>query len=478
MGIRLGAVRDAGILLAVVAGLCWFGIITRPIGLLAVIWPANAVLLGLLVRSPRLSAPLPLIGAVAGYMIADLTTGGEFWRTMLLTLGNIAGVGFGVLVYQTLPPIHRSLRAPTSALSLMLAVMAAGAGSGLVGLVAAPVLLGREAIWGFGYWFATEVVNYLVVLPVVLAAPNLKEIRARLASLVAARMRHDDLYPLLGLAISIGVAHSIGGPGSIAFPVPALIWCALRYSLFPTSMLVAFTITWQMYSTTWLLDGGVGDDAVSTAISIRLGLALLALSNFAVATVNASRQELIIALRRAVSLDHLTGAQSRAEFISQGERTVATWPRAALVMADLDHFKRINDEYGHAAGDTALKHFVSTVLEELRPGDSVGRLGGEEFALLLPGADRAGAVRVAERIRLAVESLVVEIDDGRAFSFTVSQGIAASSSRPQQLHELLQLADRQLYLAKSAGRNRVSATQEDSPRMYTPSLEGRWHRVG
>ncbi len=477
MQFRFGTARDAMVLLVIVAGLSCFGIFTRPIGLLAVIWPANAVLLGLMVRQPRFNSVLCWAGAAAGYLLADLTTGGELWKTLLLTLGNMAGVAFGLIVFQALPETHRRLLAPVSALSLLLAVMAAGAGAGLVGLIAAPVLLQREAAWGFGYWFATELVNYIVVLPVVLSAPGLSDLRNQLRRLIDGGLRRTDLFPLLALALSIAVADVVGGPGSIAFPAPALLWCALRYNMFWSTILLAMTVNWQMYSAVWILDIGSGDDVISTTISVRLGLALLALSKLTVSTVNASLQDLIVAQRRAISLDHLTGAASRAAFLAQAGKQTAEWSRGALIMADIDHFKRINDAHGHALGDQALILFVQTVREQLRPGDCLGRLGGEEFAILLPGANEAEATTVAERIRRAVSSSALEIESGASVGFTVSQGVAQANG-VASIDALLEQADRRLYAAKSAGRNRVCVDDRQVDPYAGHAMPAPAHRAG
>jgi diguanylate cyclase (GGDEF)-like protein len=128
-------------------------------------------------------------------------------------------------------------------------------------------------------------------------------------------------------------------------------------------------------------------------------------------------------------------------------------------MADLDHFKQINDRHGHLVGDALLKRLAQTLQGELRSTDAIGRYGGEEFLLVLPETDLAAAARVAEKIRLAVERSGLPLEDGTQLHATVSIGLASVSEQPDgslpTVRDLIAAADRALYQAKRAGRNRV-----------------------
>jgi diguanylate cyclase (GGDEF)-like protein len=125
-----------------------------------------------------------------------------------------------------------------------------------------------------------------------------------------------------------------------------------------------------------------------------------------------------------------------------------------VLMFDLDHFKSINDRFGHDAGDEALRAFAATASGSMRGDDIVGRLGGEEFAAILPGP-AANAVMVAERVRAAFEQAGVTIS-GHAMNATVSIGAADAQADGVSVNALLARADRALYRAKSSGRNRVA----------------------
>ncbi len=164
--------------------------------------------------------------------------------------------------------------------------------------------------------------------------------------------------------------------------------------------------------------------------------------------------------------DFLTGLTNRRNFIEQVSKELerlkrSDIPRAAVMMLDLDHFKKINDNYGHAAGDSVLKHFADLIRGELRQIDSSGRLGGEEFAILLLGADIPAAEHFAERLRNKVAHSQVT-HDGQSISVTVSIGIAALETSDACPEAAIKRADSALYAAKNQGRNQVCVNLDSS----------------
>lgn len=169
-------------------------------------------------------------------------------------------------------------------------------------------------------------------------------------------------------------------------------------------------------------------------------------------------QKLQARLRETAQRDQLTGALRRHVLEETVEREIARSRRhhrpLALLLLDLDHFKAINDRYGHHAGDVALRRFAETAQAGLRREDLLGRTGGEEFCILLPDTDRDGAVRLAERLREAVEVLSIEAE-GQPLNLTVSIGIAMLAGQDDSWSGLSRAADIALYRAKSEGRNRV-----------------------
>ena len=163
-------------------------------------------------------------------------------------------------------------------------------------------------------------------------------------------------------------------------------------------------------------------------------------------------------LERLAMTDELTGVPNRRNFFAQLEREYERASRyghtVCLAMIDLDHFKRVNDSYGHAAGDEVLKHFAGVVNGLIRGEDLIGRVGGEEFALLLPETTEAGAAAVLERVRdeLAGTKLHHIAPD---FTYTFSAGVAGVTKSSMPPKDWMRAADEALYAAKSAGRNRV-----------------------
>lgn len=157
--------------------------------------------------------------------------------------------------------------------------------------------------------------------------------------------------------------------------------------------------------------------------------------------------------------DELTGIANRRHFTLLAEREVDRADRTgqplALLMLDIDHFKRINDRHGHALGDQALKAFCRACEQVLRKTDVFGRVGGEEFAILMPDTDQQTALAVAGRLRDAVAQAEVRGADGTTVPFTVSIGVSAVAGGGRQLDELLSRADAALYQAKEGGRDRV-----------------------
>ncbi|GAB3496089.1 diguanylate cyclase [Curvibacter fontanus] len=178
------------------------------------------------------------------------------------------------------------------------------------------------------------------------------------------------------------------------------------------------------------------------------------------------RKKLEVDLREQASTDALTGLPNRRHFLHRLEDELGrvrrrTTSEACVLMLDLDHFKRINDQYGHAAGDSVLRHFSNILRHELRAIDIAGRMGGEEFAIILPGSGPQAAQGFAQRIcdKLAEHPLSFGRQE---VGMTVSIGIAAIVPDDLSADAVLSRADRALYQAKDAGRNRVQLADKSS----------------
>ena len=174
------------------------------------------------------------------------------------------------------------------------------------------------------------------------------------------------------------------------------------------------------------------------------------------------RKEVERKLERLARTDDLTGLTNRRHFLEQAEAELARSIRydrpISILMVDADLFKGINDLHGHAVGDTTLRKLADVFRETLRAVDLVGRLGGEEFAILLPETDHDMAIEVAERLRTAVADSKVPLTRGLPLQFTVSIGVSSLISKHDNLEVLISLADTALYAAKNSGRNKVCSS--------------------
>lgn len=439
------------------------GVISRPLGFLAALWPVNSVFLGLLVLKPQFARPSGWIAALIGYLFAGYVGGDPLEKNFWLTFANLVGVGVGYFLLRLLGSARRSLSHPLAMLHLFLIASAAACAAAAVGTAFGPMFFGYSHFDFLAYWFTSELSNYLIVLPALLTAGKAVPRRVILSTLRRAARNPASLGPIIALMVSFAGTVIVGGPGSIAFSVPALLWCALSYRLFPTAVIVMIFCTAMM----WAAAAGYiytyrTFDFFAGTVSFRLGLALLALGPLTVANITNSQRELLTRLDRAASVDGLTDILARRAFLEQSakliERCRISSSPVALMMIDVDHFKAINDRYGHAAGDVTLIEITRRIRGILRGRDVFGRLGGEEFAVLLAGVEPHELAAIAQRCRSAVEKPEIRLSDDIAFTATISIGIVHAPQMPEAgLPVLLRMADQALYDAKESGRNQVSA---------------------
>jgi diguanylate cyclase (GGDEF)-like protein len=275
---------------------------------------------------------------------------------------------------------------------------------------------------------------------------------------VADRFMGSSQHPALWVATAWGIlplllADAVVVSGGAASPV--LVWFALpavtlgaRFEPRGIACGTAYILVLMLAATVGLDPATASDHRQELVAAAALVLSAVVLSG---ALVESDR-----AHRRRSTLDPLTGLFNRnaleqrlAELDGQpggGEKGSSH----ALLLCDLDYFKRVNDQLGHAAGDTVLQEVADTMRAVLRAGDSIYRIGGEEILVVLPGAAKEDATGVAQRLRRAV----CERRPG-GVEVTISVGVAVSGPGPIDTHKLIELADAALYSAKAGGRNRV-----------------------
>lgn len=188
-------------------------------------------------------------------------------------------------------------------------------------------------------------------------------------------------------------------------------------------------------------------------------ISVLRANSIARVALEDERQRLVEQLRDQSNTDFLTGLPNRRGFFTLAERHIPNQQRhgypVAVALFDIDHFKQVNDGYGHVVGDAVLVEVARLCGEQSRRGDVAARYGGEEFVVLMPHTDVASAIQHAERLRHAIEVLRIPLDDGGELRITASFGVAACRPDDDSLDAAIAAADECLYRAKRQGRNRV-----------------------
>lgn len=238
------------------------------------------------------------------------------------------------------------------------------------------------------------------------------------------------------------------------------------YSAVETSRVIVFLVTHKL------------PGQVSPAIEIASGIVyIISCSVLPLAFIWMMNSRLHADLRRQSLIDPLTQVLNRRGLTAAADRELARCQRfgvdLAVVIADIDHFKRLNDAYGHARGDFVLSSVATLFQQMLRKTDSIGRLGGEEFVILLPGTGTSGALELVERLRTALESYPFMLGQ-KVGSVTASFGITSHAGRNTMTWDmLLPEADTAMYAAKRAGRNRSHLFSASSSAPEPPPSPGR-----
>jgi diguanylate cyclase (GGDEF)-like protein len=311
---------------------------------------------------------------------------------------------------------------------------------------------------------------YALIMPFPLQA--LLQFRVR-RTLLYRRMMATSALGLAGATASYAFHLYVPGPltgpttwlTDSGFAIPLAVACAALFTVVNTA-LVAIAAHASAPEARWrdvlwtkeslLLD--VVELCVGVLVTIACALSPVLLILALPPVVLLQRSLLHQQLQAAARTDAKTGLLNAAAWQREADTELSRAQRAgdplALLLVDLDHFKRVNDTYGHLVGDQVLVGVASTLCNQLRDYDIVGRFGGEEFVVLLPGADTVEACRVAERLRSRVRRLAIPAEDG-SVAVTVSVGVSLLRTHGEDLIELLAAADLALYRAKESGRDRV-----------------------
>ncbi|MEW9854065.1 GGDEF domain-containing protein [Novosphingobium sp. M1R2S20] len=418
------------------------------------IWPANAVLVGTMLRQRSWSSPAGWLGAATGFIAADVLFGRELSLACFFAFANVIGTMTATALLARLHAEDLQLRRTHSVLRILACLLPACLASGLAGAVLVVLEFRGSALQTLTTWPASELVNYLTFLPAMLTLtphfpPGARKDGSRDAGAAAL------------LVFSCIAAFWFDGPGSVMFPMPALLLCALTYST-QTTALVTMALGAGCLTTLGLGVVNIGQDMSdpSMVLSIRIAVAFLVLVPLTISSAMAVRDDLLAQLRTAADHDGLTGLLNRRAFEQRmdGQLNALSGKGRdggfALLWLDIDHFKAINDRHGHLAGDEVLRAFASAVRSCCRSTDLAGRVGGEEFALLLSVPNPEAAGQAADRVREAFAERTVTWN-GIPIPATVSIGAHYLDSAPGDVLKLVSHLDQALYRAKRNGRNRV-----------------------
>lgn len=424
-------------------------------------WPVNAILLGLMLRKPGYATPVGWAAIYLGMIAADLTTGEGWPLALWLNACNMALIATGYAVMLLLPQSQRRMGKPQAILYMFTACLLGAAVSATLSVLRNDSLFNNTVINAWISWFSEQFSTNLLILPVILAAPRIKQL-LRLQFYWPWRA----CLPLLALLFSLVFSVYIGGPGAIAFPIPALLWCAVRYHLFTVTLLALITGVTEIVSISAKLmmyeplssQGALMDSLMSA----RLGIAMLVMGPLILSSSIAVNRKLLRRLEHSANHDFLTGAMARSAFTRKARELLEykhqSKEAVSLLLIDIDHFKLINDTHGHAIGDHVLSAFSHILRRELRQDQLFGRLGGEEFAIMMPRALGAQALAMGEYLRRRVENADLNPTGKDPLRITISLGVASlAMNEVKSLEQLMNMADIALYRAKSQGRNRVES---------------------
>ena len=451
-------VKRAILLFALAMLLSMVGLESRNLSSLSLFWPFNAIMLGLLIRFPLLDTRSTLLVIFPGMLSADLLYGTPPIIAAGLDMANLLFIACArsiLLSSHFTRPHPRRLQA---LLNVFPASLVGAATCALAGAIVSKRYFEDELLKAWFSWFSEQMSTSILLLPLVISLPRRDELSQMLNTL-----RECSALPLLALIATSMAGIWIGGGGSMLFPLPALLWCAISYPLFVTcflTMIIGISEIILVASNVLNIQGKDDLLRIDSLSSARLGVAAMLISPLIVAISSTSNKKLVARLTQRADYDLLTGALTRSGLASKLETLMTPRHRpdgffGAVFVIDIDRFKNINDTFGHAAGDFVLAKTVECIHQSLHQTALISRMGGEEFLVLIEGVSQARAFLLANHLRQSIEQnrIVLNGDD---LSVTVSIGISSVNLKSvKSLDESINKADEELYIAKSSGRNQV-----------------------
>lgn len=423
-----------------------FGIVT------SLVFPAEGVALAFCI----LFGPRVAVGILLGQFLLALTSGLSIPAASIVASVNMVEGIIGVLVFRYLR-LSPSLSRPRDCLGIFLLIVVLLQPLSASGGLFAHWIEGSIPPGGFQSlwvsWWMGNAVGQLIFTPLLLTwfHPSRK---AGFAGLLAIA---GTILAAWG-ALFLGPFIKLDSISTLVITYPLLISIGIHASVSNTARANAVLAL----SIVWLGGFGLGPfEPLSMAARYKyIGFIAVTASGLSmlIASMFAQHRRLIEQLHKLSYIDSLTGISNRAHFIEGAEAMVLraqTEKRPlAVLMMDFDHFKKVNDTFGHAVGDKVLQFVAAICLANIRKGDIIGRLGGEEFAIVFPDTTLAEATKIAERLRSAISATGIPARDGIEINQTVSMGIT-DLQREDTFQVALNRADQLLLQAKRRERNRI-----------------------
>ena len=452
--------------------------ISRQAGNIATLWPPNGMLAAVLLLTPRHRWREVLIAGALGSVVANLVNGNTPLAASSITVANLVEVWLAASLIRRWTNKRVLFRESSDVMVLIASSIFAALVAGLLSATSAYALSNAPFSTIFIKWVLGDVLGLLVVMPIAIIAHDLLKLGPDL--MLSQRTQLEAgliLFAVFAVALAVFAPNT---PPVQFLVVPTVLLASFR--LGPLGAALSTVIVAVVGSLGTVLvaqaDATSPDLITLRVLYFQLYLAVLFLSALPIGSAMAQRvqleRDLVDEKERAdsfandmaalASVDDLTGLANRRQFLDQLDIMAEAARRASqpltLAMIDIDHFKPINDQFGHAVGDAVLMAIGAACRTAVRGNDVIGRLGGEEFAMLMPVTDQQTAYRIVDRLREAVAAISIPTSDGRSVSVTISIGLAVFGD--QQIDRLLVDADRALYLAKQQGRNRIALAEGDA----------------
>jgi diguanylate cyclase (GGDEF)-like protein len=445
--------------------------ISRQAGNIATLWPPNGVLVAALLLSPQRRWVLVLAAGALGSFLANLLNGQPIVAATSITVANQVEAFLAATIIRHRTGRRVLFRQSSDVAVLIVASVTAALAAGALSATSAKLLSHAPFTVVFIKWVLGDVLGLLVVMPIAVIAHDVIKLGPDL--MMKQRSQGEAALILAGV---LGVSVAVFSPNvpPVQFLVmPTVLLASFRLGPLGAALSTVIVAIVGSLGTVLAAKAGAStpDELTLRVFNFQLNLAVLFLTALPIGAAMAQRSQLerdltdekeradrfAAHMASLANIDDLTGLATRRFFLDQLDTMAATARRISqpltLAMIDIDHFKPINDNFGHAVGDAVLMAIGAACRTAVRADDVIGRLGGEEFAMLMPLTDQETAYRIVDRLREAVAAIGIPTVDGRTVSVTISIGMAMFAD--QAIDRLLLDADRALYLAKERGRNRI-----------------------